>query len=288
MRSNLRTRVITALVLAVVVIGTLFTASTPLWALLVTIFCAAAAWEFVRLSPKATPAQRASSCLLLAGLIALFVYALNAGSSGHSADIGLRVPAGLLFQWFLVLTSLFWLIVVPWQLSRRDIDLSSWTSVLIMPLVVGGAWLSAVLLQREGARFLVAVVVVTVVADVAGYFVGRAVGRVKLAPMISPGKTREGAMGGIVAAALWTVAMSIYVGLSSGAIPLIVSAVVGAFLGACAVMGDLWESQLKRQANVKDSSQLLPGHGGVLDRIDAQLAVLPLATLLISLVKPLW
>ena len=157
-----------------------------------------------------------------------------------------------------------------------------------MPIVIGGAWLSAVLLQRAGARFLIAVVVVTVVADVAGYFVGRKFGRIKLAPSISPGKTREGAIGGIVAAAVWAAAMSFYLGLCSGMLQLMFAAAAGAFLGASAVMGDLWESQLKRQAGVKDSSQLLPGHGGVLDRIDAQLAVLPLATVLLTLVKPLW
>lgn len=284
MRSNLRTRVMTALVLAGVVIGTLATGSTPLWAGLMACFCAAAAWEFARLSPKASRSQSVTSCVILAGLIATFSLALFFGD-------GNRENWDTLFKSFLpflLLAAVFWLAVVPFQLSRRLIDLDSWPSVLTMPVVVGAAWLSAVLLQRAGARFLIAVIVVTVVADIAGYFVGRKFGRVKLAPSISPGKTREGAIGGVLAAALWTATISFYLGICSGVLQLLVAAAAGAFLGGSAVMGDLWESQLKRQAGVKDSSQLLPGHGGVLDRIDAQLAVLPLATVLLTLVKPLW
>lgn len=274
----------TALVLAVVVIGTLVTGSTALWAALVTCFCAAAAWEFVRLSPAASRSQIVTSCVVLAALVITFAIALFVG------DDNSQIAATLFktFLPFLLLAVAFWLAVVPIQLSRRLIVLNTWPSVLTMPVVIGAAWLSAVLLQRVGARFLIAVIVVTVVADVAGYFFGRRFGRVKLAPAISPGKTREGAVGGIVAAALWTVAMSFYLGLCTGLWQLLMAAGAGAFLGASAVMGDLWESQLKRQAGVKDSSQLLPGHGGVLDRIDAQLAVLPLATVLLMLVKPLW
>lgn len=274
----------TALVLAAVVIGTLATGSTVLWAAVVTCFCGAAAWEFARLSPKASRSQIIMACAILAALVAAFALALFVGD--EKSDI--TKTHFKLFLSFLLLAAAFWLVVVPFQLSRRWIVLNSWPSVVTMPVVIGAAWLSAVLLQRAGARFLIAVVVVTVVADVAGYFVGRKFGRVKLAPSISPGKTREGAVGGVVAAALWTAAVSFYLGLCSGVLPLLLAAAAGAFLGASAVMGDLWESQLKRQAGVKDSSQLLPGHGGVLDRIDAQLAVLPLATVLLTLVKPLW
>lgn len=274
----------TALVLALVVIGTLATGSTVLWGALVTCFCAAAAWEFARLSPTASRSQIITSYAILAAQIIAFAVAMLVGDD-HSEIAKTLFKS---FLPFLLLAAVFWLAVVPFQLSRRLIVLNSWPSVLTMPIVIGAAWLSAVVLQRAGARFLIAVIVVTVVADVAGYFVGRKFGRVKLAPSISPGKTREGAVGGVVAAALWTALMSFYLGLCSGLSQLLMAAAAGAFLGASAVMGDLWESQLKRQAGVKDSSQLLPGHGGVLDRIDAQLAVLPLATLLLTLVKPLW
>jgi phosphatidate cytidylyltransferase len=274
----------TALVLAVVVVSTLATGSAALWAALVTCFCAAAAWEFVRLSPTASRSQTVASCVLLSVLVAAFAWAILVADSKSE----LAKTLFKLFLPYLLLAAVFWLMAVPFQLSRRIIPLNTWLSVLTMPIVIGAAWLSAVLLQRAAARFLIAVIVVTVVADIAGYFVGRKFGRVKLAPSISPGKTREGAVGGVAAAALWTVAIFLYLGLGSGVLQLLVTAIAGAFLGASAVMGDLWESQLKRQAGVKDSSQLLPGHGGVLDRIDAQLAVLPLATVLLTLVKPLW
>lgn len=268
----------TALVLATVVLGTLATGSTPLWAALVTLFCAAAAWEFARLSPAASRLQKMVSALLLLALVAIFACAV----------LGLMPQWSALFWPFLLLTASFWLVVVPWQLSRRSIVLSSMIGTLTLPVTIGAAWLCAVLLQRAGARFLIAVVVITVVADVAGYFVGRAFGRVKLAPAISPGKTREGAAGGVLAAALWAMLMVMLLDLGGGLFALLAAGLAGAFLGVCAAMGDLWESQLKRQAGAKDSSQLLPGHGGVLDRIDAQLAVLPLATVLLAAVKPLW
>lgn len=268
----------TALVLAAVVLGTLATGSTPLWAALVTCFCAAAAWEFARLSVAASGLQKMISALILVVLVSVFALAIFGAVPGWSANL-----------WpFLLLTAAFWLFVVPLQLSRRSIELSSMISTLTLPITIGAAWLCAVLLQRAGARYLLAVVVITVVADVAGYFVGRSIGRVKLAPSISPGKTREGAAGGVLAAALWATLMFSLLDLGAGFFALLAAAVAGAFLGVCAVMGDLWESQLKRQAGAKDSSQLLPGHGGVLDRIDAQLAVLPLATVLLAVVKPLW
>ena len=284
MRSNLRTRVATALVLAAVLVGTLATGSTALWAALVSCFCAAAAWEFLRLSVGATAAQKGTSVTVFVALVTIFCIEIFAsGATGLLGTFPLTT-----IQIILPLAALFWLIVVPFQLSRRSIAVASWLGVFTVPVIIGGAWLSAVLLHRAGTGFLVAVVVLTVVADVAAYFVGRKLGRVKLAPAISPGKTREGAFGGIAAAALWTALISVFLGLTSGVFSVAAAAVAGAFLGACAVMGDLWESQLKRQAGVKDSSQLLPGHGGVLDRIDAHLAVLPLATLILSWVKPLW
>jgi phosphatidate cytidylyltransferase len=277
-RSNLYMRVVTALVMAAVVIGTLATASTPLWAALVTLFCLAAVWESTRLMRGGA----ASAMLVTWGVSLALLGAL--AYCAFSAD---RRAAPVLPA-LLSVAAAFWLLVAPRQLVARRIDMQSWHGRLVVPLVIGAAWLSAIVLQRVGMGFLIGVVVITVVADVAAYFVGRKFGKVKLAPAISPGKTREGAMGGVAAAAIWTCAVASYLGLTNTPLESVLAGLAGALLGAFAVVGDLWESQLKRQAGVKDSSQLLPGHGGVLDRIDAQLPVLPLATLLVSLVKPLW
>ena len=276
-RSNLQQRVITAVVMALVVIGTLATGSAPLWAALVAMMCFGAMWEGVRLSQVTTSAAKAFQwicfCALLIALCWLYFFA--------------STPQPTLLRTFLLIVAIFWLAVAPRQLSLRAIGISTFPGLVTLPLLIAGAWISAVALQRLGVAYLIAVIVLTVLADVAGYFVGRKFGRVKLAPAISPGKTREGAVGGLVAAAAWAAASSTYLGLATNPLQILIAAFLGAGLGALAVTGDLWESQLKRQAGMKDSSQLLPGHGGVLDRIDAQLAVLPVATLLISLVKPL-
>lgn len=276
--SNLQTRVVTALVLGVLVIGTLLTGSSQLWAALVLLFCLAAVWEGQRLCGQTSLTARTVGwfgAIVVLGGLWLTVFERSAG--GGSA----------LFAVLLVVV-VFWLLVVPLQLAKRWLPPTSVFTRSMLLLLIGAAWLSAVLLQRQGMAFLIAVVVLTVVADVAGYFVGRAFGRHKLAPAISPGKTREGALGGVVAASLWAAASAVYLDLAQTPVQIAMALLAGAALGCCAVMGDLWESLLKRQAGVKDSSQLLPGHGGVLDRIDAQLAVLPTATLLLSLVKPLW
>ncbi|MFZ4480249.1 MAG: phosphatidate cytidylyltransferase, partial [Rhodoferax sp.] len=158
------------------------------------------------------------------------------------------------------------------------------------------AWLAVAQARAVGINFLLSVLVLVWVADISAYFAGRAFGgrfsHSKLAPSISPGKTWEGVWGGIAGVCLlaffWQWAdqslaaavpsLFTQLGMKSGALLL-----VGIFfLGAMSVVGDLFESLVKRSAGVKDSSGLLPGHGGVLDRVDALLPVLPLAMMLYS------
>jgi phosphatidate cytidylyltransferase len=274
-KSDLPIRLATALVLAAVVIADLVWGDVYLWAALVTLFCLAAAWEGARLAAK--PAIALQMGLTVAA-IAFVAYTLfdNGNDSGMTLTM------------LLVAVTLFWVVIAPLQLSRKSIDISSFSGRAIFAVLIAAAWLAAVALFRVSAWHLVAVVVLTVVADVAAYFFGRKFGRVKLAPSISPGKSREGAIAGIVAASLWALGAEWYLNLLSNTALMVAFALFGGALGALAVIGDLWESQLKRQAGAKDSSQLLPGHGGVLDRIDAHLAVLPVATLLLSFLVPMW
>ncbi len=281
--AELKTRIVTAVILAVIVIATLAAGSTALWALLVLAFCVAAGWECLRLIPNLSSGAKVFSWVCVLGGLGFLAFAL------FDKGVVARDPwTSNALTGLLVLASAFWLFVVPLQVRSHSISIRSWWARLTVPLLMCSAWLAAVVLQRSGTALLVAVVMTTVVADVSAYFVGRAFGRVKLAPAISPGKTREGAMGGVAAASLWVALMAWYLGLVEGISGVLLAAIAGAFLGVFAVLGDLWESLLKRQAGVKDSSRLLPGHGGVLDRMDAQFAVLPLATLLLTLVKPLW
>jgi phosphatidate cytidylyltransferase len=272
--SDLPKRLETALVLAAIVIAALTTGNVYAWAALVTVFCLAAAWEGARLA--AVPALALQMGLTVAA-IGFVAHSLFEGSA-----------SAMVLTMILVAVTIFWGVIAPLQLSRRSIDLSSMSGRIVFAVLIAAAWLAAVALFRVSVWHLLAVVVLTIVADVAAYFVGRRFGRVKLAPSISPGKSREGAIAGIVAAGLWAAGAAWYLDIASSPMILFANALLGGALGALAVIGDLWESQLKRQAGAKDSSQLLPGHGGVLDRIDAQLAVLPVATLLLSLLVPMW
>ncbi|MDB5752325.1 MAG: phosphatidate cytidylyltransferase, partial [Ramlibacter sp.] len=169
------------------------------------------------------------------------------------------------------------------------------TGVLALVL----AWLALAQARVIGVNFLLSVLVLVWVADIFAYFAGKAFGlkftKRKLAPTISPGKSWEGVWGGMagvaVLAIVWTVAdgaaqaqvPSLYSRLAALGWPVLVIAAV--FLAAMSVVGDLVESLVKRSSGFKDSSQLLPGHGGVLDRIDALLPTLPLAMMLASLAQ---
>jgi phosphatidate cytidylyltransferase len=159
-------------------------------------------------------------------------------------------------------------------------------------LVLWSTWLALFVAKLQGTNFTLSVLLLVWAADIAAYFSGRAWGRHKLAPSISPGKSWEGVAGAVVGVLLlawiwvsldasqpaWS--PSLYTRLMTNGLVWGVWAVLG--LTAMSVAGDLIESLIKRSAGVKDSSQLLPGHGGVLDRVDALLPVLPLAMCLNS------
>jgi phosphatidate cytidylyltransferase len=184
------------------------------------------------------------------------------------------LPGGALV---LAVAIAFWLAVVPLWL-RRALPASSAALALGGAIVLVSAWYSLYVLQETAARLL-ALLGVVWLADTAAYFVGRRFGRRKLAPSISPGKTWEGVLGAVAAVAVyygllwWLWAPAFLVGHRAADLLLV------AGMLALSVEGDLFESWVKRRAGVKDSGTLLPGHGGVLDRIDGLVAALPLAAL---------
>jgi phosphatidate cytidylyltransferase len=180
----------------------------------------------------------------------------------------------------------------PFVLLRKPtLAQGAWRSFLFLAgiVVFVACWHALVAARMQGVPFVLSLLLLVWLADIGAYFSGKAFGKHKLAPAISPGKTWEGAIGGwlvvmIVAAAavfLHAFEPTLYSALLAhwGAVRTLLALTL---LVAFSVVGDLFESMMKRQAGVKDSSGLLPGHGGVLDRIDALLPVLPLAMLLLG------
>ncbi|MFT4267015.1 MAG: phosphatidate cytidylyltransferase [Xenophilus sp.] len=280
----LKQRIITALVLLAVLLPALFYSSPFPFTCVMLVLIGAAGWEWGRLNGYG---PRVSVFL---GVEAL-------------ALCGLSWWFGLLERPLPVL----WAVAgAGWVLAGAALlraGPAGWPRIPKAVRVTGGllalwaAWLAAVQARRIGINFLLSALVLVWVADVSAYFAGRAFGlrfiQVKLAPSISPGKSWEGVWGGLIGvlvlAFAWTAmdeavgasAPSLYSHLAARGVWMLVLGVL--FMAVMSVVGDLIESLVKRSVGVKDSSQLLPGHGGVLDRVDALLPTLPLAMLLLSL-----
>jgi phosphatidate cytidylyltransferase len=268
----LKTRVITAVVLLAILLPVIFVGTPAQFALLAAVIVAAAGWEWGRL-------------VGLNGTGAIFYGALALMGVGFTWAGGWTLSSIWLKP-----AAVFWLLAGPYTLARKPATRGAWRGLLLVagPVVLIAAWQALCLARERGVAFLLSVLVIVWLADTGAYFAGRAFGRRKLAPSISPGKSWEGAVGGwllvlVVAAAVLVSGLQAPTLVShlAGTLGLALGAVALTVLVAFSVVGDLFESQLKRQAGVKDSSALLPGHGGVLDRIDALLPVLPLALLFV-------
>ena len=258
--SNTSRRLVTGLGLIAALLLAVFAAPAPLWLGLIVLFVAGAAWEWARLL-QFGPVLRH----LFVGFSAILMTALAMSGLQQSALPYLAALA-------------LWLLLVPlwlmraWPLPGRALGwLLGW--LLLLP-----AGLALLYLREQGAALLLGAIAVSAVADSAAYFTGRAFGRHKLAPRISPGKTWEGAVGAAIAVVLSALAVGFHLDCHSPCLLQLIA--TSALLFVLSVEGDLFESWLKRQAGVKDSGTLLPGHGGVLDRVDSHLAVLPIAALL--------
>ena len=265
----LKTRVVTALLLVAGLALILF-ALPPLAAVLAFAAIAAlAAWEWGGLMRQDQPAR-----FMYAFVLLLFCWQLT-------------VAAPQLVPVLLGVAAVFWILVVPlWFRYRWTLAGNDFFGYLLGALVILPTWAAMVALHAVDIWLLLAAMALVWVADISAYFAGRSFGKHKLAPSISPGKTWEGVAGAVVGVLIYGAIVLAYSPLA-GSLPLAwpLLALLLVLLTAASVIGDLFESLLKRQAGIKDSSNLLPGHGGVLDRIDALTSTLPLAALILYLVK---
>lgn len=261
----LKQRFITAL--AIIVPTFLLIAFAPSWAfgLLVVMVVAAGTWEWTQLSGFATPVARTGYLLAtVALLVTLLVIGIVSGwSLWHLSVLGLAV-----LWWFFVFLALAW--------YRMGISANPSGRLLLRVaglLTLVPAGLALVWMHTIDPMLVLYVILLVAATDTGAYFAGRRFGRSKLAPEISPGKTREGLLGALFAVVLvgligaWLFGLAAMDGLVFGLLSLVVALV--------SVAGDLQESVLKREAGAKDSGTLLPGHGGVLDRIDSLTAAAP-------------
>ena len=275
----LRTRVATASVLLAIAIGALVWSSTA-FAVVVTALLGLALTEWLQL----TGAARSVSIVVALIVCAVLLAVLFASPNTIGAAV-LPLAAAAVAIWLVIAAVLV-------QPSAMTMRLPRVLGMVLALVLVVAAWFALMRFLSQGVLMLLSVLSIVVIADTAAYFVGRAFGRRKLAPHISPGKTWAGVVGAIVAVlivafVIWQFvpAARIYSNDLFTALGPAFALVLMALLVASSIVGDLFESLLKRQAGVKDSGQLLPGHGGVLDRLDAMVPVLPSAVLIQWLVR---
>lgn len=269
-RSVLKQRILTATVLAALLLAGMFLLANIVWALLMCVPATLAALEWGRLAGYPRGGSLLFTAIVTATCLGFMVLAASAPPLSNSA------AAAAVFLYLLAL--LFWTIAVPlwlyrgWRL-RQPLFLGAVGWMVLVP-----AWLAIVSLQKS-AQLLLAVLLAVWIADIAAYFAGRSFGRRKLAPQISPGKTWEGVMGAFAAVLIYGFVASFVLQPSANFYDRLIMMVFVSALTVLSIVGDLFESWIKRVAGAKDSGALLPGHGGLLDRIDSLTAALPFAAL---------
>jgi len=274
----LKTRVITAIALLAVLLPILFLLPPVYIGAFFLFAVSAAAWEWSRLlNPQSGRAAWLYAIFCL--VIILFLLAMQ----------------NVAWQFALLLLAvIFWFFLAPFILAKgMNVSLQKLRPFYIVLgfILLPATWFALVFLRELGLVFLLSTMALVWIADIGAYFVGKAFGKRKLAAQISPGKSIEGAIGGLLLCYGYALLCVFYLPFESsifgawairfGWVPMFVMVTV---LTAFSIFGDLFESQLKRLAGVKDSSHLLPGHGGVLDRVDALIPTMPIAALLAGLV----
>ena len=273
-----KTRLLAALIMAPVAISAILLLSTPWIVALAAVVFLAGLWEWFELAEIEDTLARTVLLVAHLALMVAIVWA-SRSASGYSY---------VLFQLASVIGVVWWLLALLWL---RSYDFASnhetWArffklgagALAIIPAWCALAWIHAT--EPNGHVWLFTALAIVWAADSAAYFAGRHFGgtvfRRKLAPRVSPNKTIEGLAGGVLAGVLVGIGGSLLAGANGAQVPLVALVALAATLAS--VIGDLYESLLKRHAGVKDSGHLIPGHGGILDRIDGVVAALPVFAL---------
>ncbi|WP_114417303.1 phosphatidate cytidylyltransferase [Marinospirillum perlucidum] len=259
----LKQRIITALFLVPAALAGLFALEGTAFAIFIGAVICLGAWEWARLSQLPQLGQ-----LLYPLAIALALW--SAWGQPHLLTQALWASA-IFWVLALILVISYPKTVGWWRCPSRRAFMGLF---ILLP-----AWAGLVLLREEGTFWLLYLLLIAWVADIFAYFAGRALGKHKLAPAVSPGKSWEGVAGGLVGTALLSLVTGLYLQLAVTDLLLLLT--ITLIITAVSVLGDLTESLVKREAGMKDSSQLLPGHGGIMDRIDSLTSAAPLFALLL-------
>jgi phosphatidate cytidylyltransferase len=267
-------RVLTALALIPLLVAGILLLDNRTLALILGAMLLVGAYEMARLAGLATRAAQAAFVGVIAAAMALAWHYL--------APDPTEAVQWVMAIWWVLMT----LTLVARRSELRRVEGRRPTILLLGALVLVTAWLSIVRLHGaagQGPALVLYLFVLIWVADSAAYFAGRAFGRRKLSPFVSPGKTWAGAGGALAGAMVSAVVLSTTG--AAGPLALLPVLALSVLVTAVSIGGDLWESRLKREAGVKDSGSLLPGHGGMLDRIDSLLAAAPVFALGTSLIR---
>ena len=262
-------RILTAFILAVLFIPALFLLAREAWILVTFCVLYGCAWEWAGLSGL-TALKRIPYALFIVCIAIVVTYTELSWTHKLAYCVSL----------------LFWILIAPWLLWRRPGITGIVPRLLMGTVVLIPVQLALVELRTIMPGLLLAIMAIAWVSDSAAYFTGRSFGRHKLAPDVSPGKTWEGVYGALAAVLSYAIISTLFIKplitpgwlAEHSMLPTLI-VMLWLVLASAGIVGDLLESYLKRIVGVKDSSGLLPGHGGILDRVDALLPILPIAAL---------
>lgn len=275
----LKQRVITALIMAGLFLGAIAYLPLPGLALFFGVFISMGAWEWSSLAGWQKPAFRAAYVLLVMSALAILYQYCGMGDQPQPEQV----------QPLLGLACLWWTFALLWVKGYPS-SAVLWRSLFMRSamglFILVPGWMSAIYLLAlpQGGSLMVTLVIVVAAADIGAYFAGRRFGRHKLAVLVSPSKTWEGFWGGVAACTLLAVLLWYFLPGGAAHIGLTSVVVVVVVTGLVSVVGDLTVSMVKRESGVKDTGSLLPGHGGVLDRLDSMCAAAPVFALGLLLV----